>query len=122
MILELFALFFVISITLIVIGLAKPEESAAALIGFTFLFLLSLVIMNNNLEYQIGEQRNISYSYLSDNVTIDKTVEDISYNYINYDDTTGFFNTHVSGFYLAIASVIGFIGVLISLKGGWRRE
>ncbi len=124
MILTLFALLLGLSLVLIAIGLTKQDESAAALIGFLFLFLLSFVILGNNLEYEIGEQRNVSYSY--DNSTgenlLNKTTEDITLIYTTWDDTTGIFNTHRFGYFLAIASIIGFAGVLMSLKGGWKRE
>lgn len=120
MILTLFAFFVGISLVMITIGLSKPTESAQALIGFTFLFLLALVLMGNNLEYKTGEQQNTTYSYIDNTTQIDTTSQTTSYIYENYDDSTGWFNTHTVGFYMAVASIIGFIGVLISLKGGWK--
>lgn len=107
-----------IALILIIIGLARPTESAQALIGFGFLFLLSFVVLGNNLEYQIGEQKIITYSY--DNITLSNTTETNTFLYTAYDDTTGIFNTHRFGYFLAIASVIGFTGVLVSTK--WRFE
>lgn len=120
MILELFAFFVAISLVLIIIGLARPTESAQALIGFFFLFLLSFTIMGDNLEYQSGEIRNTTYSYLAVNGSIDYTIETITYTYDTWDDQTGLFNTHRFGYFLAVISFIGFVGVMMSLKGGWR--
>lgn len=120
MILPLFILFVALSVVLIVIGLARPTESAQALIGFFFLFLLSFVVLGNNLEYQTGEIRNTTFSYLPNSTTVDFTTEAITPVYTPYNDSTGLANTHNFGYYMVIASVIGFIGVLVSLKGGWR--
>lgn len=110
MIIELFAVFVVISFVMIYIGLTNSTESAQALIGFFFLFLLSFVLINSNLEYKTGEQRNTTYA-------VNFTSETIVYNYQAYSDTTSLFNTKRAGIYLTIASAIGFIGVLFSLRG-----
>lgn len=120
MIVLLFALFVAVSIALIILGLSKPTESAQALLGFTFLFLLSFVVLGNNLEYKTGEQIDTQYTYLSDNITIDYTNQTVTDSYTAYDDTTGIFNTHRFGYFLAVGSVIGFIGVLVSLRGGYK--
>ena len=119
MIWQLWAIFVGLSLIMIVIGLSKPTESAQALIGFTFLFLLSFVVLGNNLEFQTGELRTTTYTY-SDNETLIQSVENITLTNSVYDDTTGFFNTQRFGYFMAVASVIGFIGVLVSLRGGWK--
>lgn len=116
MIIELFVLFVVISFVLIYIGLTKPTESAQALTGFLFLFLLSTTLMTSNLEYSTSEQTNTSYIYNINSSDINTTIETTAKIYSKYDDTTGIFNTQRVGFYLAVASVIGFVGVIISIK------
>jgi len=55
----------------------------------------------------------LSYSY----VLINKT-----YSYTSYEDNTGIFTAHRFGYFLAVASIIGFVGVLVGLKGGWKSE
>lgn len=117
MILELFALFLVISFVLIIIGLVKSEESAQALIGFFFLFLLGLVLINNNLEYETGEVTTIDNTFSGGNLT--SSVENMTITYAAYNDS----NTHNFGYWLCIVAVIGFALVLIGLKPtNWRRE
>lgn len=118
MILTLFGFLIAVSLILIVIGLVKSTESAQALVGFLFLFLLSLIIINGNLEYETGANINttITYDGGGDIVT---TEQQVDYQYANFDDTT----SHRIGYYLAIASVIGFAGVLFSLaKPKWSKE
>ena len=76
--------------------------------------------MNNNLEIRSGEIVNASFSYDPDGLLVEHS-QIMTYTYDVYDDDSSFwFNTHRFGLYLAIASVIGFVGVLIGLKGGWR--
>ena len=110
MILSLYIVLIAISLILIIIGLAKPTESAQSLIGFFFLFLLSFVILNGNLEYETGADINTTYGYTGDSVV--STAQTITNNYANFDDTT----SHRIGYYLALASAIGFIGVIVSTK------
>lgn len=120
MILQLFLVFIAISLALIIVGLTKPNESAQALIGFFFLFLLSFVILGNNLEYKTGETINITNTFTDGNLT--NSFENKTYSYNTWNDTTGAFNTHRFGYFLAIASAVGFVGTLMSVKGSYRRE
>ena len=117
MILWIYILFASISIVLIAIGLSKPTESAMALIGFTFLFLLSFTVSGHDLEYKTGEQINRSYDAANNTLN-----EITTYTYNDYNDETGLFNAHRFGYFLAVVSIIGFTGTLISLKGGWRQN
>ena len=121
MIWQLYFLMVGLALILIIIGLARPSESSQALIGFTFLFLLSFVILGNNLEYEAGYNTTHTYNYLEDNSTIDFIQETHIKNYDVLDDNTGVFTTHRFGYFMAVASAIGFFGVLYSLKGGWKK-
>lgn len=105
----------IVSLILIIIGVFRENESVVALVGFTFLFLLSFVVMGGNLEYQTGEMHNQT---IIDNSTITQ----IDYSYSNYTDTSGFFNTQKFGFFLAVASVFGFIAVYMGLGKKRRRK
>ena len=96
-----------ISLVLIVIGLTRPTESAQALIGFFFLFLLSFSIINGTLEYVTGTTTTTTYSYINDSISSTLEVE---------QNTHTNFSNHNIGFWFAVASAIGFAGVLYSLK------
>lgn len=107
----LFGVICAVALVMIIIGLTRPHESAQALIGFTFLFLLSIIIINGNLEVESGALTNTTYTYDSMN-RVNFTSQDVQYHYEKFNDST----SHKIGFYLAIASVIGFAGVLYSIK------
>ncbi len=114
MILNLYAVLVGISLVLIIIGLAKPSESAQALLGFFFLFLLSMNVLGGNLEYETGV--NVTYSYDS-NLSISSQTATLTYS--NFDNT----DSHNLGLYMAIGSAVGFGGVLFSLaRTKWGRE
>lgn len=124
MILTVFIVFLVLAIVLIVLGLSKPEESYMAIVGFLLLFLLSLIIINYDLEYKTGETREITYNYYFNSTQINYTAEVINYNYTAFNVTegeNGFVTTHLIGYWLAVMSFVGFILVIIGLKGGFRR-
>ena len=119
MILIVYGLLALISLVMITIGLSRPSESSQALVGFLFLFLLGVVLINGSLEYQVGENINTSYTYVnSSSSQINNTVEYRSDIYKNFDDTT----SHRFGYYLALASAVGFIGVIIGLKKSTEEE
>ncbi len=137
MILLLFGFFVAVALVLIVIGLTRPTESAQAIIGFLFLFLLSVfVVIPGNLEY---EQGYIEYFVYGNNFSgyhwdyedpleprphdpdvayLFHTVR--NYTYKSFDGELGGTNF---GIWLAIASAIGMIGVFFSIKNTrWRDE
>lgn len=110
MILTLYGVLVAICLILIYIGLTKPSESAQAIVGFFLLFLLSLIIINGGLEYETGALIETNYTYTGDTVT--ETSQVVTNQYAYFDDTT----SHQVGYYLAIASGIGFAGVFYSLR------
>jgi len=117
MILTLFGVIVAICLVLIVIGLVRPSESAQALVGFFLLFLMSLIILNGTLEYETGAEINTTYSYTGTQVT--DTDQIVTNRYAFFNDTT----SHRVGYYLAIASGIGFAGVLWSVgRTRWKSE
>lgn len=121
----LFVIFLVLSFILIALGLFKSEHSELSLIGFLFLFLLSLIIITNSVSYQVGTQTNVSYFYQAvhepDTHIINYTTETSTDVYVTSPDNNSF--THTVGYWLAIVSVVGFIGVIVSLrKQNWGRD
>ena len=132
MYLILWVVFLVLSLILIVIGLFRPEHTEMALIGFVFLFLLSLNLEVGSIQFKTGEIYNYGClccgEYLdgerqelvfgahnctdSDNSTL--VITSISDSYETFD--TGGTMAHVVGYWLMVMSIIGFIGVIISLR------
>ena len=88
MILELFSILLIISLAIMIIGFVK-EVMVYATVGFFFVFLLSFVLINNQLEYPSGATVN----------EVNATSTQISYNYSYFPDSTKTY-----GIYLAIAS------------------
>ena len=108
----------VLSFALITLGLFKPEHTELSLTGFTFLFLLSLSLLNGGVTVQTGTYTNSTFGYSTQlNTTLltssYETVTDI-YSPVEYDGTL----QHIIGVFLAVGSIIGFVGVLISFKKG----
>ena len=118
MILSLYVILVGIAVILILIGLLKPEESAQSLVGFLFLFLLSIILLNGNLEYETGINTSLNLNY-DVNGTLTSTDQIVSYTYEDFSDTT----SHRIGYYLAIASAVGFCGTLFSIgKAKWGNK
>lgn len=116
MLLTVWAILVGLCLVLIVVGLARPTESAQALIGFFLLFLLSLSFLNSGLDYKTGYTE--SYDYLNISNPSDLHVNTI----ITTDNYTTYENHNMS-LWLTFASAIGFIGVIFSLaKIRWSRE
>jgi len=110
MILTLYVVLAAVSLVLIVVGLVRPSESAQAVVGFTLMFILSMIILGGGLEYQKGVSINTSLTYTGDDITsIDQEVNN---EYTAFNDAT----SHTVGWYLTIASVIGLAGVFWSIK------
>lgn len=118
MILTLFVVFTALSLILITIGLFRQEYGIMALAGFFFLFLLSFTLMGNDLQYQTGQTIDINYNYTGDQLTSE--FREINNTYVYFDDTSSDFNTHRLGWMLAIISVMGFVAVLLGIRGDLR--
>lgn len=73
--------------------------------------------MNGQVQYEVGANVTSSVTYNGDGTIniIDQTVD---YNYVFFNDST----SHQIGLYLAIASGVGFAGILYSLKGHRVKE
>lgn len=59
--LTLFVVLLSLSLILIAIGLFRPEHTELALVGFVFLFLLSLVLIVGDLQYKTGYTERLTY-------------------------------------------------------------
>lgn len=114
MILPMFIVLLVLSIILITLGFFKSEHSELSIIGFIFMFLLALTIINGEITYKSGETTNISYSYLENSTAINNTQKTMIYNYdpIEFDGNL----QHLIGYWLAIVSAVGFGIMFYSLR------
>jgi hypothetical protein len=124
--LTLFIVFLVLSLLLVALGLYRSEHTELSLVGFLFLFLLSLIIMGGDIQYKTGE--NLTYSclccnntepytgvpYLCDGTDANLVVTSTVDTYETW--SAGGTLSHLVGYWLAIASFVGFIGVLLSLR------
>lgn len=111
MILALFVTLLLLGLALVVLGLSKPSETAQAMVGFSFLFLLGIALLNSGIDYQSGAIIQTNYTY-SDNQVI-STNQTITYVY-----STEFEDDTYWGMWLAIGSAIGFVGTLFSYTKG----
>lgn len=93
MILELFVALMVISAFFIWLGY-KFDTRAFTTVGFLFIFLLSVIVVSNNLQTQTG---NI--------ITQNGSTSTVTATYTFYNDTS----SHYIGYFMAIASAIGMI-------------
>lgn len=117
MILGLYAFLIGISITLILLGVFRRNESAFALVGFALFFILSLVMLNGNLEVEKGANTTTAFNYDAGGNIVSST-NDIDYSYETWEDTA----SHQIGFWLATASALGFIFMLYSIQGGKNND
>lgn len=116
-ILGLFAFLLGISIVLIIIGLFRPNETGFALIGFGLMFILSIIVLNGNLEIETGADINTTLIY-SINGQVNSSVQSVSYSHEYFDNST----SKQVGFWLAILSAVGFIGMLFSIRGLGKKD
>ena len=111
----IFVVFLVLSLILIALGLFIPEHSELSLIGFFFLFLLAMLILFGTITHKTGTQNNVTCEYADGNLT--GSIEEVTdiYTPITMDGTL----SHSFGYWLALISVVGFIGVIVALKRTW---
>lgn len=120
--LTLYVVLIFISLVLIFLSFYASEHSELGLVGFLFLFLLSMVMIGGDLQYKTGENTTITTVYNYDNTTLINSTE-YSTQLDNYETfTAGGVLSHTLGYYLAIASIVGFIGVLVGLRSQFNRR
>lgn len=112
MYLTLWVVFLALGLLIISIGLFRPEHTEMAIIGFVFLFLLGLNLETGSIDYKIGTQTNLTYSNLTgQQLVITEDTKDIYETF-----TAGNISSHIIGYWLMVMSVVGFIGILISIR------
>jgi hypothetical protein len=81
------------------------------------MFLLSFTFLNNSLEYEIGANITNIYGYDSTG-TLQNNTQFVVYDNAFYSGN----NSHTIGYYMAIISFVGFVGVLFGLTSVWKKE
>ena len=85
MILTLFLALMALSVVACILGYFTGDEPYLT-VGLLFLFLLSIVILTGNLEYQNGESKNVTFTYNS--TTLTSQQETTSFSYTAWSDAT----------------------------------
>ena len=110
--LALFVVFGTLALIMVGFGLYRQEHSELTIIGFVFLFLLAMLLITSDLKVQTGSERNITYNCSTENITIGYETARNIYTPVVWD---GILNK-TFGYWLAVCSVVGFIGVIVGLK------
>lgn len=113
MILEIYIFMVSLCLIFITIGIFRPSESIFSIIGFALLFLFSFTLLNGHLEYESGSYVNTSLGYDATG-NVNSTYQAISYKYDEWDGQ----ESRDIGFWLAILSAVGFIGMLYMIGTG----
>jgi hypothetical protein len=103
---NIFALFLIVSIAFVIYGHIGKVQ-ILSLIGFTFIFILGVLLMSSGINYQVGETITTTYNYNNDTLVSDTQTMTIEYD--------GF--THKTfGFYLAVLAGFGFAWIFLDYK------
>ena len=135
MYLTLFIVLIVLSLCIIALGFYRQEFSSLGIAGFFFLFILSFVFIDGNIQYKIGVNTTNTYACLccedgvviggeytrgqqepgctSENATISIVATDSVDVYETWD--AGGMTSHWVGYVLAVMSAIGLIGIFVSI-------
>lgn len=100
MILTLFLALLALAVVVCILGYFTGDEPYLT-VGLLFLFLLSIVILTDNLEYQTGESKNVTFTYNASVLTAQTEVT--AFSYTAWEDST----SHKVGWGLAIISAFG---------------
>lgn len=123
MIIELFIVFLLISIALIIIGNLKNYLDAPSVIiaGYTLLFILGIIIITGGLQYSSGDINVVTYNWgINTSEPLNQTVETV---YESFDDeiVMGIDLNHFFGFLLSVVGILGFVHVMFNTKK-WNRK
>lgn len=100
MILTLFLALLALSVVVCVLGYFTGDEPYLT-VGLFFLFLLSILILNGELEYHTGENTNTTFYY--NDTTLTSQTENTALTYTAWNDTV----SRRIGWGLAVATALG---------------
>jgi uncharacterized Tic20 family protein len=115
MLLQIFILMMSVCLCLIALGLYAREHTELTLIGFFLMFMISFTLIGNNLEIKTGGNSTTNFIYantssLALNYTHTSSID--IYNPYAFSGTL----SHTIGYYLLVASAVGFTMVFWNLK------
>ena len=134
MILWVYLALLIISLVLVTLSLLRDDHTELGIAGFTFLFILSFVMIAGDIQYKVGVNETNTYACLccDDGVVIgepirgvpqqgcleDATLSVVSVEKVDVYNTwsAGGTLSHTVGYLLAVISVIGLIGTFVSIK------
>ena len=125
----------VISLFLVALSLYRNDHAELGIVGFTFIFLLSFVMIGGDIQYKVGVNETNHYACLccengavigepirgepsqgctNENATLSiVSVEKVDV-YATF--TAGGVLSRTVGYWLAVLGVVGLIGVFVSLR------
>lgn len=118
----LYLILILIALVFIFLSFYAPEHSELGIVGFLFLFLLSLVMLGGDIQYKVGVNTTTTTTYEYDNTTLLSSLEESAAVDVYETFTAGGTLSHTVGFYMAVASIVGFIGVLVGLRSQFKRR
>ena len=88
------------------------------IIGFTFIFMLSFVMIGGDIQYQVGTNTTYEYACFEDCDQINTSLLMSTATEMNVYDTftAGGPLSRTVGYWLAVLGVVGMIGVFVGLK------
>jgi len=136
MILWVYLALLIISLVLVTLSLLRDDHTELGIAGFTFLFILSFVMIAGDIQYKVGVNETNTYAcvcceqgvvvgddYIRGEQEPGCTNENASIVIIATDSvdvydtwSAGGTLSHTVGYLLAVISVIGLIGTFVSIK------
>lgn len=118
MILTLFTIFTLIGLVLIGLGIFNNDMLVLAVAGCGIIFILGTILLAGSVTYKDGENITTNYYYIDNTTQIDNTTEITTINYSDFSDD----NSHWLGFLYMACGILGFVGVIIQTRSGYRGE
>lgn len=117
--LVLWVTLFSLGVALVVLGFWRNEHTELVIVGFFIMFIMSLFLIGNYVQYKTGFQGNTTYVYNGMNASLTSSQE-VSRD-VYHDITAGSTLSHRIGYFLAIGCAVGMIGTIIDLRRTrWR--
>lgn len=107
-----------ISLILVALSLYRNDHAELGIVGFTFIFLLSFVMIGGDIQYKVGTNTTYTYDCFDPCETGENSTQ------IATEVTTDVYDTFTAGgtlsrtvgYWLAVLGVVGLIGVFVSLR------